>query len=106
MMRRYRLAMNYTQKARKVLSKEPDRPHMLFPMVERLGGRVERVQWASGKLVCTLDMPDCESFGALVTTLIASGVMKDIKITPQISLKNWAGAAQSASFVYYPLTWQ
>lgn len=49
--------------------------------------------------VLILDMPDCESFGALVTTLIAGGTVKSIRITPQQEMKEWYVDSQATGLV-------
>jgi uncharacterized protein with GYD domain len=97
-MLRYRLDVNYIRRVRKVLIKEPNRSGALFSVVEQLGGKIEHVQRGHGEFdaVLILDMPDCESFGALVTTLVAGGAVKSLRVTPKQKIKEWYVESQAA----------
>ncbi len=83
----YLLIVAYADAARRRISEEQEtRRAALTDAIVHLGGRVNAA-WVvprKGDLAVLLEMPDCESVGALVTSLIAGGTVKDIKIAPQL----------------------
>lgn len=83
----YLLIVAYPDAGRRRMREEQEsRRAALTDAIAHLGGRVNAA-WVvprKGDLAVLLEMPDCESVGALVTSLIAGGTVKDIKIAPQL----------------------
>ena len=109
-MARYLVQASYTPEAWAAQLRNPqDRRQVLAPLLERLGGRLETLDYAFGDydVVSIVELPDNVSAAALALAIMAGGAMKAYKTTPLMSsaegLEAMRKAAEAAA-TYRPPT--
>src|SRR5206468_1438955 len=84
-MAHYLIEVAYTSEAWKNLVKKPeDRTKAIRPVIEKLGGSLERAWFAFGDhdLILILEMPDNVSAAAFSLAAAAGGALRSLKTTP------------------------
>ena len=87
----YLLHVAYTPEAWAVQLHNPlDRREAVSPVVERLGGYIERAYYAFGDYdaILIIDMPDHISAAAFALAASAGGAVKAIKTTPLLTIED------------------
>jgi uncharacterized protein with GYD domain len=84
----YLVQASYTPEGWASLVKNPqNRGEAVRPVVERLGGSIDRVFWAFGEydVVALVQMPDNVGAAAFAAAAAAGGAVKAIKTTPLLT---------------------
>ena len=109
-MARYLVQASYTPEAWAAQLRNPqDRRQVLGPLLERLGGRFETLDYTFGEydLASIVELPDNVSASALALAITAGGAMKAYKTTPLVSTEEGLEAMRRAAEVagtYQPPT--
>ncbi len=109
-MARYLVQASYTPESWAAQLKNPqDRRQVVEPLLARLGGRFETLDYAFGEydIVAIVELPDNVSAAAVGLAIMAGGAMKAYKTTPLLSssegLQAMRRAAEAASTYQPPI---
>jgi uncharacterized protein with GYD domain len=109
-MARYLVQASYTPESWAAQLENPqDRRQVVEPLLQRLGGRFETLDYAFGEydIIAIVELPDNVSAAAVGLAIMAGGAMKAYKTTPLLSssegLQAMRRAAEAASTYQPPI---